>query len=122
MGVHDLALKSDPRLRAAEFRREATGENRKIARANLLPQIKAPAPKLGLGRSPKRRSQVRIWSLDTDHRHAKPRYTEALLIQSLYRQANYESLDIARGQITQADAIYEIAYQDFLLRVSETIF
>jgi len=35
VGVHDLALKSDPRLRAAEFRREATGENRKIARANL---------------------------------------------------------------------------------------
>ena len=41
VGVHDLALKSDPRLRAAEYRRDATGENRKIARANLLPQIGA---------------------------------------------------------------------------------
>ena len=39
VGVYELALKSDPRLRAAEFRREATGENKAIARANLLPQI-----------------------------------------------------------------------------------
>jgi len=40
----------------------------------------------------------------------------------LYRQANYEQLDVARGQITQADAIYEIAFQDFLLRVSQGYF
>ncbi|MBT8063944.1 MAG: TolC family outer membrane protein, partial [Gammaproteobacteria bacterium] len=44
------------------------------------------------------------------------------VFQSLYRQSNYERLDIARGQISQADAIYEIAYQDFLLRVSENYF
>ena len=41
VGVHDLALKNDPRLRAAGFRRDATSENRYIARANLLPQIGA---------------------------------------------------------------------------------
>ena len=28
VGVHDLALKNDPRLRAAEYRREATAENK----------------------------------------------------------------------------------------------
>ena len=31
VGVYDLALQNDPRLRAAEFRREATGENEAIA-------------------------------------------------------------------------------------------
>ena len=41
VGVHDLALQNDPRLRAAEFRREATGENKAIARANMLPQLGA---------------------------------------------------------------------------------
>ncbi len=41
VGVHDLALKSDPRLRAAEYRREATAENKTQAWANLLPQLGA---------------------------------------------------------------------------------
>jgi outer membrane protein len=40
------------------------------------------------------------------------------LRQSLYAQSNYENLDIARGQVSQADAIYNIAYQDFLVRVA----
>ena len=41
IGVHDLALKSDPRLQAAEYRREATAENKTQAWANLLPQLGA---------------------------------------------------------------------------------
>ena len=116
VGVHDLALKSDPRLRAAEYRREATGENRKIARANLLPQISAGGF-LTRGTSKVSIAGEQIDDADTDNSSY-----DATLRQSLYRQANYESLDIARGQITQADAIYEIVFQDFLLRVSEGYF
>lgn len=41
IGVHDLALKSDPRLQAAEYRRQATAENKTQAWANLLPQLGA---------------------------------------------------------------------------------
>ena len=116
VGVHDLALKSDPRLRAAEFRREATGENRKIARANLLPQLGASGTwNYGTNKTktpefefPDSDVQTRNYGLD--------------LRQSLYNQANYEGLDIARGQISQADAIYQVVYQDFLLRVSEGYF
>ena len=40
------------------------------------------------------------------------------LRQSLYAQSNYENLDIARGQVSQAEAVYQIAYQDFLVRVA----
>jgi outer membrane protein len=122
MGVYELALKSDPRLRAAEFRREATGENKAIARANLLPQI-------GVGGTwsrgdsetdfpnpfPPPDRRVVDSDIDTDAYGAELR-------QSLYRQSNYEALDVARGQISQADAIYQIAFQDFLLRVSENYF
>ena len=114
VGIHDLALESDPRLQAADYRRQATGENRKIARANLLPQIGAGGT---WGESKTKVASQDLPDSDTDIASY-----EATLRQSLYRQANYESLDIARGQITQADAIYEIAYQDFLLRVSETYF
>jgi len=122
VGVYELALKSDPRLRAAEFRREATGESKAIARANLLPQI-------GVGGTwsrgdsetdfpnpfPPPNRRVVDSDIDTDAYGAELR-------QSLYRQSNYEALDVARGQISQAEAVYQIAFQDFLLRVSENYF
>ena len=116
VGVHDLAVKNDPRLRAAEFRREATGENKAIARANLLPQIGAT------GTWTWGTSKTKVPGIDIPDQDVETRNYGATLRQSLYRQANYESLDIARGQISQADAVYQIAYQDFLLRVSESYF
>jgi len=115
VGVYDLALQNDPRLRAAEFRREATGENEAIARANLLPQIGAGAG-WNRGNSDSTYPGFKISSdIDTNNYGAELR-------QSLYRQANYENMDVARGQISQADALYQIAYLDFLLRVSESYF
>jgi len=116
VGVHDLALKSDPRLQAAEFRREAVGENRKIARANLLPQIGAS------GAWNWGSNKLKTPNRDFPDSDVQNRNYGLDLRQALYRQANYEALDIARGQITQADAIYAVAYQDFLLRVSESYF
>lgn len=116
VGVHDLARKSDPRLKAAEYRREATAENRKIARANLLPQIGAT------GSWNRGNSETKVPGLDIPDSDIDNRNYGIDLRQSLYRQANYEALDIARGQISEADAIYAIAYQDFLLRVSESYF
>ena len=115
VGVYDLALQNDPRLRAAEFRREATGENERIARANLLPQIGAGAG-WNWGSND---STYPGFSIDSDIDTENYRVE---LRQSLYRQANYENLDVARGQISQADALYQVAYLDFLLRVSEGYF
>ncbi len=116
VGIHDLALKSDPRLQAAEYRRQATGENKRQAWANLLPDISAGA---GLNRGDSKTTLAgEVLSDD-----AKDTYRYNLtLVQSLYRQSNYERLDIARGQITQAEAIYSVAFQDFLLRVADSYF
>ncbi len=116
VGVHDLARDNDPRLRAAEFRRDATGENRKIARANLLPQLGAS------GSWNWGTSETTVPGLDIDDSDIDNHNYRVELLQSIYNQANYEGLDIARGQITQADAIYAIVYQDFLLRVAEGYF
>jgi len=86
------------------------------ARANLLPQI-------GLsGTSSWGSTTTKVTNQEFPDSDIDNRNYGIDLRQSLYRQANYEALDIARGQITQADAIYEIAYQDFLLRVSESYF
>jgi outer membrane protein len=117
VGVHDLAVENDPRLLAAAFRREATAENKAIARANLLPQIGGSAS-LSRGDSeteiPGFPAKIES-DIDTNNYRLDLR-------QSLYRQANYETLDVARGQISQAEAVYQIAYQDFLLRVAERYF
>jgi outer membrane protein len=118
VGVHDLALKSDPRLQAAEYRRQATAENKTQAWANMLPQLDA-------GASWVRGSTTTSFGIpdveDVDQNKDRRNY-DISLGQSLYRQANYEQLDVARGQITRADAIYQIAFQDFLLRVSQGYF
>ena len=117
IGVHDLALKSDPRLKAAEYRREATAENKTQAWANLLPQLGAS------GNWSKGNTKTTIPDLDfKDERTKADRNYGLRLQQSLYDQANYEQLDVARGQITQADAIYQTVYLDFLLRVSDSYF
>jgi outer membrane protein len=117
IGVHDLALKSDPRLQAAEYRREATAENKTQAWANLLPQLGAS------GNWNKGHTKTTIPEADfSDTKTKKTRNYGLRLQQSLYDQANYEQLDVARGQITQADALYQVVYLDFLLRVSDSYF
>jgi outer membrane protein len=128
IGVHDLAAKNDPQLRAAAYRKDATGENMRQAWSNLLPTIGGsvgrdwgdadrkvgqitglpPSEQYPDGTIPSRKTESDIdtenWRLD--------------LRQSLYSQSNYENLDIARGQVSQAEATYNIAYQDFLVRVA----
>ena len=43
IGVHDLAVKNDPQLQAAAYRKDATGENKRQAWANLLPTLSGSA-------------------------------------------------------------------------------
>jgi outer membrane protein len=117
IGVYTLALKNDPQLRAAEFRREATGENKKQAWANLLPDLSLGASATRGDTETTIKGGAEIPDTDTDEYN-----WDVTLIQSIYRQANYEQLDVARGQISQADAIYDIAFQDLLLRVSDSYF
>jgi len=116
VGVLDLAEKNDPRLRAAEYRREATGENKRQAWANLLPSIGATGA-WTRGNSKIDIAGDRVSDSDVDSENYRIQ-----LRQSLYNQANYENLDIARGQISEADALYQIAYEDFLVRVAERYF
>ena len=116
VGVHDMALKSDPILQAAEFRRQATGENKRQAWANLLPQVELTG-QMTRGDSETSIASIEVSDVDVDNENYRLE-----LRQALYSQANYERLDIARGQISQAEADYETAFQDFLLRVSDAYF
>jgi outer membrane protein len=104
-------------LQAAEYRREATAENKTQAWANLLPQLGAS----GNWNRGHTKTSVPEFGI-SDRQNKESRNYGLSLQQSLYDQANYEQLDVARGQITQADAIYQAVFLDFLLRVSDSYF
>jgi outer membrane protein len=112
IGVHDLAVKHDPALQAAAYRKEATGESMKQAWSNLLPTIG------GRAQATKGSSETSIAGTKVDDSDTDNESYGLDLRQSLYAQSNYEQLDIARGQVSRADAVYDIAYQDFLVRVA----
>ena len=112
VGVHDLAVKNDPQLQAAAFRKEATSENERQAWSNLLPTLSGSA---GMNRGDNEVSIAGTTVSDSDIDNESYGLS---LRQSLYAQSNYENLDIARGQVSQAEAIYSRAYQDFLVRVA----
>jgi len=112
VGVHDLAIKNDPQLQSAAFRRDATGENTRQAWSNLLPTISGGVSTF------RGTSETSIASTTVDDSDTSNESYRLDLRQSLYAQSNYENLDIARGQESQADATYNIAYQDFLVRVA----
>ncbi|MBT8071307.1 MAG: TolC family outer membrane protein, partial [Gammaproteobacteria bacterium] len=116
IGVHDLAARNDPALQAAAFRKEATGENERQAWSNLLPSLSGSASQTW-GSSTTSVSGTQVDDSDTDNSS-----WGFSLRQALYDQSNYEQLDIARGQVSQADAIYNIAYQAFLVRVAGSYF
>ena len=121
IGVHDLAAKNDPQLQAAGYRKDATGENTRQAWSNLLPTLSGNASR-DWGRATSRIGEI---NFENEVRPKSKQFSDIdteyyglNLRQSLYAQSNYENLDIARGQVSQAEAIYNIAYQDFLVRVA----
>lgn len=116
VGVHEQAKQNDPLLQAAMYRREATSERTVQARSNLLPTLSAT------GSATRGDAQVTISgfsfpSTDTDNENL-----QLDLSQTIYDHANYKRLDIARGEVGQGDAVYQGAYQDFLVRVADTYF
>jgi outer membrane protein len=115
-GVHDLAIKNDPQLQAAMYRRDASNENRAQARSNLLPTLTASG---SANRGSSQTSIAGVQVSDTDSDTESVRLT---LNQSLYDPADYKRIEIARGQVSQGEAVYQQAYQDFLVRIADTYF
>ncbi|QKK01870.1 MAG: TolC family outer membrane protein [Pseudomonadota bacterium] len=116
LGVYELAQSHDAELLAAEQQLRAAGEIPRQARASLLPSISASAGR-DIGESQTDIAGMRIDSSDSD--------TENFgisLRQTIYDDANYGRLKRGRAELNAAEARYEAAWQDFLLRVSQRYF
>jgi outer membrane protein len=116
IGVHGLAAKNDPLLQAAMYRRDANNENRAQARSNLLPTLTASGSATR-GDSQTSIAGIQVSDTDTDNESLRLQLT-----QSLYDPANYRRLDIAKGRVSQGEAVYQKAYQDFLVRIADSYF
>jgi outer membrane protein len=112
VGVHDLAIKYDPQLQAAAYRKDAAGETERQAWSNLLPSLSGSAT-MNRGDNEVSVAGTVVSESDIDNESYGLSFR-----QSLYAQSNYENLDIARGQVGQAEATYNLAYQNFLVRVA----
>jgi len=117
MGVYELASQNDPEIRAAERRLDATQLQTRIARASFLPQVSA-----SLSRTPIGNSQPKINGVDLQENDIDSEAYSLNLTQSLFDYSNFVQMDRARQQIAQADATYNIAWQDFLQRTAQRYF
>jgi outer membrane protein len=129
IGVYEDALKNDPQIRAADANRLAQREARPQAVAALLPQLSgtasitrdtmnSEADTLGVNANnqpillPPQTSSIvtttKQWSLN--------------LQQNVFSWANWMTLRAASGQVAQAEAIYQAAEQNLVLRVAQAYF
>ncbi|NKI33563.1 TolC family outer membrane protein [Wenzhouxiangella sp. XN79A] len=116
LGVYELASTNDPQIQAAERRLEASTYQEAIARASLLPTLSGSVSRT-IGNS-----QPSLDGNDLTDNDIDSEGYGLSLRQSIYDDANFGRLTRARSSIAQADAEFDTAWQDFLLRVAQRYF
>lgn len=111
LGIYRDALANDPVFASARFARDAAQERVPQARAGLLPQVNAT-----LGAS---RTERDVAGFSSSFTSWGPALQASV---PLYRAQNWTALDQARLQVQSADAQFELAKQDLILRVSQAYF
>ena len=114
--VLQQASEKDPVLRSAKKNALAGDENVRIARANFLPQVDGSWNK-NQGDTSRSIGGTGVEAPDTDTKG-----WQVSLNQTIYDHSNYETLRQSRLQAGLANARYDVAYQDFLIRVAERYF
>lgn len=124
MQVYEKAVRSDPLIREAEANRLATRESKPIARASLLPQISGRG-NYGFGTADG--STTTFFGgvslpRDVDTRDERNSGWTLELRQSLFRWDQWVQLNRSDKLQNQADADYQFAEQDLMVRVAEAYF
>ncbi len=114
--VYQMALENDPQLRLARAQLQGTSETKTQAFANFLPQIDGSGTY-----SETEGSFTLVNGTSGDIDSSRENFT-LTLNQTIYNHANYTRLDAARARVSQAEADYEVALDDFAVRVAERYF
>lgn len=110
------AQQSDPTLKAAEAQMHAGQEARAQAYANFLPQVTAS---YNLNRGT---TEANFLGQKLDYPDTDIKFWNISLNETLYSHDNYLGYSQAKKQAAQAEAQYQQAYQDFLVRVAQAYF
>ncbi len=117
MDIYQLAADNDPRIRGAEAEHLAARETLKQSKANFLPNISFSA-----GRTEFDQNVTKSVFGSTGTRSFNNTEYILSLNLSLYNRDNYAARRLAKATATRADAEYEAARQELLLRLAEAYF
>ena len=117
LDTYRLAQKSDPKLAAAEASYLATAQVKDISRAGVLPSINLSAN----GSRNLNDSTYIVPGFDREIGYNNYGYRLELR-QPIYRRDNFLQLDEADKRILQAEAEYQSAEQDLILRLARAYF
>lgn len=128
MGVYQRAVSGDPLIREADANRKASRESKPQALAALLPNItgfaqRSESDSEGTRLSFFRNAQNQLiqGTVDSESDTSDDLYNVTLR-QSVFSWDNWVALKRADRQVAQAEADFQAAQQDLILRVSERYF
>jgi outer membrane protein len=119
LAIYERALANDPVIREAEATRRATGQNRPIAIANLMPGVTAQA------------GRTRNWGSQNINGVPLPGSTDGYttndswrvtIDQPIFTWEGWMNLRIANRQVAQAEADYLARQQELAQRVARQYF
>jgi len=119
MDIYQLAAGNDPRILGAEAQREAAQEALKQSTANFLPSINFSA---GRTETNQNVTKSAFGPAFTGERSFNTTSYALSLNLSLYNKDNYAARRLAKATASRADAEYEAARQELMLRLAEAYF
>jgi len=128
--AYELARQSDPQLSAAESQKNAIGENVVQSRSALLPQISADAnftdttgnsSGISATQDPNNPNQV-IFGPNSGSSDTRARDYGLNIRQSVYDHSNYTRLGASKARAKAADADYDAAQDNLVIRLADAYF
>jgi outer membrane protein len=124
MDIYQRALQNDPTIRAAEASYQASAEAKPQARARIFPSLSFSANRSGsFDKSPYGQALPTGDVFGTSSESTSSQHgVSVTLSQTLFDWSKFASLKQADKQVAQAQADYESAKQDLMLRVATAYF
>jgi len=117
--VYALAKQNDPEFEGFRYQHIAAGEALPQARAGLLPVVSFDAERIETTQDIISSDNALYFEGETDFPTTNYSLT---LTQPLFNYANYTQYQQSKSRIGQADAEFETARQDLIIRVAERYF
>lgn len=117
--IYELAKQNDPEFDAYRYQHMAAGEALPQARAGLLPVVTFDAERVETSQDIVSADNTVFASGETDFPTTSYTLT---LTQPLFNYASYTQYQQSKSKIGQADAEFETARQDLIVRVAERYF